>query len=101
VINATMGSFARVQLHYTNLEETLAPHKNRLYACTMDGEPVYGLKNLNKPIVIIGNEGRGVSEGLLQLAQHKTGIPRRGGAESLNAAVATAIVVDNMSRLCL
>eukprot|EP01035_Chromulina_nebulosa_P029286 gene29286-38805_t len=59
VINATMGSYARVNVHYVDLEATLAPYKNRLYACVMDGEPVYNIKQANNPIIIIGNEGKG------------------------------------------
>ncbi len=99
VINATMGSFARVQVHYVNLEEVLPSYAHRLYACVMDGEPVYDIKEIEKPIVLIGNEGKGVSEELIQLAQHKISIPKRGKAESLNAAVATAVIVDSLVRV--
>lgn len=99
VVNATMGSFARVQVHYVNLEEVLAPYANRLYACVMDGEPVYDVKNAEKPIVLIGNEGKGVSDVLIQLAQYKISIPRKGKAESLNAAVATAVIIDSLVRV--
>lgn len=99
VINATMGSFARVQVHYVNLEEVLTPYANRLYACVMNGTSVYEIKNADKPIVLIGNEGKGISDSLLQLAQNKISIPRRGKAESLNAAVATAVIVDCVVRV--
>jgi RNA methyltransferase, TrmH family len=99
VINATMGSYARVQVHYINLEQMLAPHALRLFACVMDGKPVYEITKAEKPIVIIGNEGKGISPAILALAKNKISIPRRGGAESLNAAVATAVVVDNLARI--
>lgn len=98
VINATMGSFARVQVHYVDLEATLTPYKKQLYACTMEGKPVYGIKTKGNKIIVIGNEGSGISEGLLQLAGHQISIPRRGKAESLNAAVASAIIVDNLAQ---
>lgn len=99
VINATMGSYARVNVHYVDLETTLAPYKNRLYACVMDGEPVYNIKQANNPIIIIGNEGKGVSDEIIALSANKISIPRRGGAESLNAGVATAVIVDNLARI--
>lgn len=99
VVNATMGSFARVQVHYVNLEEVLTPYANRLYACVMDGEPVYNIKNVEKAIIVIGNEGKGISDSLIQLSQNKISIPRRGKAESLNAAVATAVVIDSLVRV--
>lgn len=101
VINATMGSFARVQVHYVDLEQTLAPHKTALYACTMEGAPVYDITTKENKIVLIGNEGSGISEGLLQMAGHQISVPRRGKAESLNAAVATAVVVDNLAQILL
>lgn len=99
VINATMGSYARVQVHYVNLAEVLAPHANRLYACVMDGMPVYDVQNAERPIILIGNEGKGLSDEIIALAQHKISIPRKGKAESLNAAVATAIIVDSLARV--
>lgn len=98
VINATMGSFARVNVHYTDLETALAPVAQRVHACVMDGEPVYGLTP-DKPVILIGNEGKGLNEKLVQMAGKKVSIPRRGKAESLNAAVATAVIVDNLARI--
>lgn len=99
VINATMGSFLRVNVHYVNLEEVLEGRYNTVYACVMDGEPVYKLQKFDKAILLIGNEGKGVSKSLLEKAGHKISIPARGKAESLNAAVATAVVVDNLVRI--
>lgn len=99
VINATMGSFARVQVHYVELEEVLQPVANRLYACVMEGQSIYELGVVEQPIMLIGNEGKGISDSLLQLAQNKISIPRRGEAESLNAAVATGIICDALVRM--
>lgn len=99
VINATMGSFARVNVHYINLEEVLAPLGNTVYACVMDGESLYTIKPQQNSIVLIGNEGKGISEHLLKIAEKKISIPKKGGAESLNAAIATAVIVDHLVRM--
>ena len=99
VINATMGSFARVNVHYINLEEVLAPLGNTVYACVMDGESLYTIKPQQNSIVLIGNEGKGISEHLLKIAEKKISIPKKGGAESLNAAIATAVIVDHLARM--
>jgi TrmH family RNA methyltransferase len=94
-----MGSFLRVNVHYLNLEEVLENRFDTVYACVMDGQPVYELQKFDKAILLIGNEGKGVSPNLLEKAGHKISIPARGKAESLNAAVATAVVVDNLVRI--
>jgi TrmH family RNA methyltransferase len=49
-------------------------------------------------MIVIGNEGHGVSKEIMQMATYKLTIPKIGGAESLNAAVSTAIVLDNLVR---
>lgn len=98
VINATMGSFARVKVHYVNLEEVLLPFAKNVYACVMDGESIYNTETTDKAIVLIGNEGKGISESLINLAKNKVSIPRKGKAESLNAAVATAVILDRMGQ---
>lgn len=98
VINATMGSFIRVKVHYVNLEEVLQNHASQVYACAMDGENVYDTTPAKNAIVLVGNEGKGISDNLLALAKSKISIPRKGKAESLNAAVATAVIVDVLGR---
>ncbi len=98
VINATMGSFTRVKIHYVNLQEVLQPYAKDIYACVMNGQSVYDIEPTKNAIVLIGNEGRGVSDELLTLAKNKISIPRRGKAESLNVAVATAVIIDQLGR---
>ncbi|MEK7224162.1 MAG: RNA methyltransferase [Bacteroidota bacterium] len=103
VVQATMGSIARVRVLYTDLEEWLTGQKDiRIYASVLEGQDVTGMKKLNEGIIIIGNESRGISETVLNLANVKITIPRkarpddpvgRGKAESLNAAVAAGIVL--------
>lgn len=94
VVQATMGSIARVRIFYTDLEEWLAGQKDiRIYAAALEGQDVTTMKKIKEGIIIIGNEARGISEGVLKLANVKLTIPKKGKAESLNAAVAAGIVL--------
>ncbi len=106
VINASMGSFARVAAHTAPLAEALAGVKAPVLGCDLSGEDVHRLPPVTDAIVVIGSEGRGISMAVAELVTRRITIPRRGragsvsggGAESLNAAVAAAIVCDNLRR---
>jgi TrmH family RNA methyltransferase len=98
VINASMGSFARVTAHVVRLEEALAHAAVPILACDSAGEDVHTLPALTDAVVVIGSEGQGLSPAMRARASKLVGIPRRGRAESLNAAVAAGIVCD---ALCL
>ncbi len=98
VINASMGSFARVVVHTTPLAAALAGATVPVLGCDLSGEDVHTLKPLRDAIVVIGNEGRGLAETTRPFVTYYVTIPRFGGAESLNAAVAAAIVCDNLRR---
>lgn len=100
VINASMGSFARVRTHVADLAEALARVRTGvpILGCDLEGDDVHQLPALPNAIVVIGSEGRGLSrEVAARLTRHVT-IPRLGQAESLNAGVAAAIVCDNLRR---
>ena len=94
VINATMGSFLRVDVFYTALELFLPSLKMQSYGAFLDGINVHKMKPLGGGLIVIGNEARGISPMVEKLISHRITIPRYGHAESLNAAVATAIVLD-------
>lgn len=97
VVQGTMGSLGRVSMIYTDIVSFLSRHHAiTAYATAMDGEDISDLKKMKEGFLIIGNEGHGISEAVLQCSHKKISIPRIGKAESLNAAVATAIVVANM-----
>ena len=98
VINASMGSFARVTVHTAPLAEALAGITVPVLGCDLTGEDVHSLKPLRAAVVVIGSEGRGLSPAVSALVTQRVTIPRFGGAESLNAAVAAAIVCDNLRR---
>ena len=99
VISATMGSFLRVKLFYTDLEHYFKECKPKYLAgAVMNGNSIYE-SNLSKSgYLVIGNESNGISECILAMLTQKLTIPKRGGAESLNAGVATAILLDNFFR---
>jgi TrmH family RNA methyltransferase len=99
VISATVGSFTRVKVFYQELEELIKQKNNvPVYGCVLDGESVYTSKLPPVAMILIGNEAQGISPSLLQAVSSKISIPSFGAAESLNAAVATAIVCDNFRR---
>ena len=97
VVQATMGSLARVHIFYTDLPSFIQKNQNLpLYAAALEGKPLYGLGPVTEGFVVIGNESKGIHPELLDLSQHQINIPRIGGAESLNAAVATGIILSHL-----
>jgi len=100
VIQATMGSFTRVKVVYTDLHTILSQLKDiPVYAAVMDGENMYKQKLESKGVIIIGNESHGISPGLNKNITHKITIPSVGKtAESLNVAVATAVICGEFRR---
>jgi RNA methyltransferase, TrmH family len=97
VIQSTMASIARVQLWYTDLLPFIVSNKQlRLYAATLQGKPVASFGKLEDGVLVIGNESKGIGAELIALTQHQVTIPRVGEAESLNAAVATGIILSHL-----
>ena len=97
VVQSTMGSLGRVKVYYTNLEDFLSESKLPVYATVMDGNSIWDA-NPGNGIFIIGNESKGIRPEVLKHAKHKISIPSVGGAESLNAAVATGVVLSIATR---
>ncbi|MCP4522673.1 MAG: RNA methyltransferase [Candidatus Gracilibacteria bacterium] len=98
VISSTMGSFGRVNIIKTDLVDFLSTYKNTIYGAYLDGKSIHDSTFDNTGCIVIGNESHGISESLGQYITKKITIPRFGGAESLNAGVATAIILDNFKR---
>ena len=98
VISATMGSFTRVRMFYTDLETYLPTIATRLFGTYLDGQDVHHVDFSGGGVIIIGNEAHGISETVTQYVTDKITIPRYGSAESLNAAIATAVICDNIRR---
>lgn len=101
VVQASMGSIARVSVTYVDLINYLYETKLPIYGTFMDGKNVYQEKLLENAILLLGNEGKGISKGLEKLVAHKIAIPRFGNlqkTESLNVATATAIFLSEFKR---
>lgn len=98
VVTSTMGSFTRTQVYYTRLEEYLAKARARVFGAYLDGTAIHEVSFGTGGLVLIGNESRGINPALKSFVTDKVTIPRYGQAESLNAAIATAIFCDNLRR---
>jgi TrmH family RNA methyltransferase len=98
VISATMGSFLRVNVNYQPLVPFVKQSKASFFGAFLDGVDVHSFKFPEGGWIVIGNESRGISEELSQYITRRITIPRYGQAESLNASVATAIILDNLHR---
>ena len=97
VVQSTMGSIGRVNLIYTNLVEWLNNNKTvAIYAAALQGKSLAEISSVKECILIIGNESKGISEALMQMATDKITISKKGSAESLNAAVATGIILSHL-----
>jgi len=93
-----MGSISRVQVLYTDPDEFLKENSDvPVYAALLDGKNLYEYPKLKEGIIIVGNESKGIRPSLIGDSIHKITIPRKGQAESLNAAVATGIILSHLT----
>ena len=102
VIQSSMGAFLRVQVIISSFDKIYKQYPNvSYYGTVLAGNNLYEEKFIEKGIVVIGNEGNGISEEILDKLTHRIFIPKgkNGGAESLNAAVATGIVCSVLSQV--
>lgn len=101
VVQAAMGSLARVKVHYTQLEDWLARQKMEVFGTFMDGESIYASQLPSRGIIVMGNEANGISAEVERLITHRITIPRFGKlqqTESLNVATAAAVVLSEFRR---
>ena len=96
VVQATMGSIARVHVLYTDLKTFLSSNKIIVCGAMLNGENILGIQKLRECFLIIGNESKGIRNEILPFIKKKITIPKIGGAESLNAAVATGIILASL-----
>ena len=100
VIQSTMGAFMRVRVFYCELDELLNKTKiENIYGAVLDGANIY-TSDLKNGLIIIGNEANGISDENLKLINKPITIPSHttNGTESLNAAMATAIITSEFYR---
>ncbi|MBC2844519.1 TrmH family RNA methyltransferase [Winogradskyella flava] len=101
VVQATMGSLARVNISYLDLEEFTALANTETYGTFMNGENIYTADLPKYGIVVLGNEANGISDEIKSITNRKLTIPQFGSdkfTESLNVANATAIVLSEFRR---
>lgn len=105
VVQATMGAILRVRVHYTDLERFLADYAASgapVYGTFLEGENIYNTTLSAAGVIVMGNEGRGVTSAVERAVTHKLFIPPypagREGSESLNVAMATGIVCAEFRR---
>lgn len=102
VIQATMGAILRVRIHYLPLTQTLEELEMPIYGTFLEGNNIYKENLSEHGVIVMGNEGRGISSEVASLVSHKLFIPPFSedgmGSESLNVAVATAIVCSEFRR---
>jgi TrmH family RNA methyltransferase len=93
-----MGSLFRVKLDYTDLAYWLEKTDRIKYAAALStkSNSIYQMKS--NAVLVIGNEGNGISPTVLSLCDHVVTIPQFGNAESLNAAVATGILLAEFTK---
>ena len=105
VVQATMGAIARVNVYYTDLPTFLSAMRQRqvpVYGTFLEGENIYQSNLSPHGIIVMGNEGRGISDAVRQQVTHKLFIPPYPAdaltSESLNVGIATAITVSEFRR---
>ena len=101
VVQATMGSLARVVVLYTNLADYLKTTDLEIFGTFMEGTNIYKTELPSKGIIVMGNEANGISTEIENLVTQKISIPRFGSlqqTESLNVATATAVILSEFKR---
>lgn len=105
VVQSTMGAIAKVAIHYTNLEhflENINPSKTGIYGTFLEGNNIYETKLAPNGIIILGNEGNGISGNIARLVKQKLLIPAFDNSqthvESLNVSMAAGIVCSEFRR---
>ncbi len=100
VIQATMGSFTRVAVFYTDLNVFLQNYSNTVFGTFLEGDNIYQEKLPSKGIIVMGNEANGISKEIEKRVTQKITIPQfgKGTTESLNVAMATSIILSEFKR---
>ena len=98
VLQATMGAIFRVNVHYLDLTEFLSTTELPVFGALLDGENIFENNYERNGIIVLGNEGNGISKEIKKYVQKAITIPRFGEAESLNVATAGAIILGAFYR---
>lgn len=96
-VQSTMGSISRVNAYDDHEETWLRNQTSPVYAAALSGKPVHSFGKLAGAVLVIGNESRGIRDEFLSLATDRITVEKQGEAESLNAAVATGILLSHLT----
>ncbi len=96
VLQSTMGSFIRTEVDYVDLKTWFSSNKLPVYGALLNGKNIKEITTIDKGVIVIGNESKGIRENILPFIQHAISIKRVGQAESLNASVATGIILSHI-----
>ncbi len=99
VMHSTMISAFRVSMHYQDLAPLIKEYQTKAFGAFMDGQDFERIQAQEAQLLVLGNEGRGISPELAVLLPNKLTIPRIGAAESLNVGVATGILLQHFTKL--
>jgi TrmH family RNA methyltransferase len=97
-VQASMGSLARIKVHYVDLAHFLSNIRLPVFGALLNGENIYTTDFGSEGLVVMGNEGNGIRPEIEKLIIRAITIPRIGKAESLNVAIATALFCSEISR---
>ncbi|WP_316815803.1 RNA methyltransferase [Pedobacter nyackensis] len=97
-VQATMGSLSRINIFYEELPLVLKDINLPIFGAVLDGKSMYKTDWGKEGLVILGNEGQGITPEVIKLITNPVTIPRTGSAESLNVAISAAILCADISR---
>ena len=98
-VQATMGSLARIKIFYEDLPAFLTQVDIPVFGALLDGNSIYETKWREEGLIVLGNEGKGITAEVIKKINHPVTIPRIGAAESLNVAVSAAIFCTEIVRV--
>lgn len=98
VVQASMGAILRIDVKYVDLYKTLDNYTGKIYGAVLGGKNMYSTDLKNDGVLLMGNEGKGISPEIQQLITDPISIPGFGHAESLNVSIATGILVAEFCR---
>ncbi|MCU0409547.1 MAG: RNA methyltransferase [Bacteroidales bacterium] len=105
VIQASMGAILNVDVHYKDLRSFIGLALQSglpVYATVLDGDPVYEASLAKRGVIVLGNESKGISPWLTEMASHRISIPKftnaDKGIESLNAGMAASVILSEFAR---
>ncbi|HTO38312.1 MAG TPA: RNA methyltransferase [Brumimicrobium sp.] len=98
VVQASMGAIFNVSVEYVDLKAVLLDIPLPIYGALLNGENIYEKEVKKKGVLLMGNEGKGISQEIQPLITDAITIPQFGKGESLNVAMATAVLLSEFSR---